>query len=250
MGVEARRGGDDLDADSVALHRVHDRPRRALPERRASHQRRQFASQVHPLLDQHRRSVGQVTLGDGSGLGQIAGQGDPAAVVAPACGLDDDRPADPFRECIDVGRHRHLGEHRDRRAERLQRAAHHQLVLGVYEGVRRRRHVHAIGHQRIEQGAGNVLVVERHHGRARRDPPQRVQVGMRAQDDVGRDLSGRFVGSSRQHPQRLSECDRGLMRHPGQLPAADHRHDWGCAHAAMVSRAFVAPTCTGTRRMP
>jgi len=40
--------------ERVALHRLHDRPRRALPERRPGHQRRELAAHRDPLLDQYR----------------------------------------------------------------------------------------------------------------------------------------------------------------------------------------------------
>ena len=48
---------------------------------------------------------------------------------------------------------------------------------------------------------------------------------MVADPDVGGDQGGRLGGVGGQHAQRLPERDRRLVRHPGQLPAADHRHD-------------------------
>ena len=81
---------------------------------------------------------------------------------------------------------------------------------------------------------------------------KRVEVGVRTDHHVGCDLCRRIVGCDGQHTQRLPERDRGLMRHPGQLSAADHGHLWvsaqrswchgrawpdlhGCASAAIVS---------------
>ena len=45
---------DHRHADAVALHRLDHRPGRALPERRARHQRRELATHRDPLLDQYR----------------------------------------------------------------------------------------------------------------------------------------------------------------------------------------------------
>ena len=50
---------------------------------------------------------------------------------------------------------------------------------------------------------------------------------MRADDDVGTDLCGRIGRADCQHSQALSQGDRGLMRHPGQLTASHHRNDRG-----------------------
>ena len=57
-----------------------------------------------------------------------------------------------------------------------------------------------------------------------RDPPQGSQIGVGSDHDVGAHLGGRISGVGRQHPQALPEGDRGLMGHPGQLPAAHHRN--------------------------
>ena len=63
-------------------------------------------------------------------------------------------------------------------------------------------------------------------------PTQRLEVGVGADHHVGTDLGRGVTGCGGQHPQGLAEGDCGLVGHPGQLAAADHRHDWGCAHDA------------------
>ena len=45
-----------------------------------------------------------------------------------------------------------------------------------------------------------------------------------AQHDVRRDQRRGLVGARREHPQRLPEGHRRLVRHPRQLTGADHRH--------------------------
>jgi hypothetical protein len=46
-----------------------------------------------------------------------------------------------------------------------------------------------------------------------------------AEVDVRGDECGRVGGVGSEHAQRLPEGDRRLVRHPRQLPAADHRDD-------------------------
>ena len=56
--------------------------------------------------------------------------------------------------------------------------------------------------------------------------------------DVRGDLRRRVAAARGEHPQRLPERDRGLMRHAGQLPGADHADDGqprpgsSCVHGA------------------
>ena len=72
---------------------------------------------------------------------------------------------------------------------------------------------------------------------AGRDPAQVFQIGVRADHHIGGDLRGGFVGGGGQHPQGLPQRDRGLMGHPGELTAADHRNDGrtGCVYSARPS---------------
>ena len=88
---QRRRGRDHQHADAVGLHRLHHRPCRALTERRASHQRRQFAAQVHPLLDHHRHPIGQEARLRSRGRAKGHGHPHPAPVVTAADRFDDHR---------------------------------------------------------------------------------------------------------------------------------------------------------------
>ena len=71
---------------------------------------------------------------------------------------------------------------------------------------------------------GNVLVVEGDDVAALREAAQGVEIGVIADHHIGGDEGGAVVGGDRQHPQCLAERDAGLVRHPRQLPAADHPH--------------------------
>ena len=53
----------------------------------------------------------------------------------------------------------------------------------------------------------------------------RIAARSRAVRDVAADQGGGLAGCGREHPQRLPERDRGLVRHAGQLACADHAHD-------------------------
>ncbi len=68
-------------------------------------------------------------------------------------------------------------------------------------------------------------MVERDHLAALGEPPQRIQVGMRPDLDVGGDKSGAVVRTGGEYPQRLAEPDGGLMGHASQLAAAHHADD-------------------------
>ncbi len=83
---------------------------------------------------------------------------------------------------------------------------------------------------------------------------ERIEVGVRADHHVGCDLSRRIVRLRRPARAALAERDRGLMRHPCQLPAADHGHQRGRAagrrHSVHGVMAAGAVTCSGTRHLP
>ncbi len=134
----------------------------------------------------HRDPLGEIAAREVAGLVQVAGQQHPATVVAAARGLDHDRLARGER--VEVRDIRHLGIPRNRGADRLQLAPHHQLVLGVDQRLRRRRHVHALGDQLLEQFGRHVLVVEREHVGALGRAAKRIEVGVRADHHVGCDL--------------------------------------------------------------
>ena len=209
FGGEPGGGDEHLDALAVGLHGLDDRPSRRLPERRARHQRGQLAAHRHALLD-HQRGARREQLGD-----QLRRGVEPhaAAVVAAAHGLQHRRSA----ERDQVVRRGDLGEPRPGDAERRQPSAHHELVLRVHERVRPGVHGDALGDQRPQVLLRHLLVVERHGRAAARERPQRRQVRRRARPHVRRDLRSRLVGGCREHPQRLPERDRGLVRHAGEL---------------------------------
>ena len=94
----------------------------------------------------------------------------------------------------------------------------------MHQSVRRRCHIDALGDQLVQQFGRDVLVVESQRVGAGRDSAQVFKVGVRSDHHIGGDLRGWFVGGGGQHPQRLPERDRGLMRHPGKLTATDHRN--------------------------
>ncbi len=71
----------------------------------------------------------------------------------------------------------------------------------------------------------HVLVIERDHVAAGREREQLVQVLIVAQPHVRADLGGAVRGRIGQHPEPDPERDGRLVRHPGQLPGADHAHD-------------------------
>ncbi len=67
-----------------------------------------------------------------------------------------------------------------------------------------------------------MLVVEGQGSGTGGDPAQRVEIGVRADHHVGAHLGGGIGGIGGQHPQALTQRDRRLVGHPGELAAADH----------------------------
>ena len=98
--VQVGRRGEHLDALPVALHRLHDRPRRGLPVRRARHLHRQLAAHRHRLLG-HQRRPGAEQLRDEHRAGPVE-QPHPAAVVAAADRLEHHGPAGARGQALDV----------------------------------------------------------------------------------------------------------------------------------------------------
>jgi hypothetical protein len=162
---------------------------------------------------------------DLAGLRHVGGHPHPATVVTAADRLDHDGAVDSSRELVDpfqvvgafdgrVARHRS--------AQGLQPPAHHQLVLRMYQRLRRRRHVDALGDQLFQQLNGHVLVVEGQRVHAGSDAAQIVEIGVRSDHHVRTHLGGRVGGVGGKDPQTLTQRDRGLVGHPGELAAADH----------------------------
>ena len=125
----------------------------------------------------------------------------------------------------DVVRGAHLGPRRLGLAGLLQRAAQDQLVLGVHQRARAGGDPVAGVLQGAQVLGRHVLVVEGDDGGAVGDPLQGGEVAVVADVHVGRDQRRRLVRSCRQHPQRLAESDRRLVRHPGELATSDHGDD-------------------------
>ena len=153
---------------------------------------------------------------------------DAAAVVPAAGGLDHHRPAvlgAESRRSASARRRVVGGQHlecRHRHAEFGQPGPHQRLVLRELQCVGAGIDGVALGDQGADVLARHVLVVEGDDVAALREPAQGVQVGVVADHHVGGDQGGAVVGRHRQHPQGLAERDGGLVRHPGQLTAADH----------------------------
>ena len=66
------------------------------------------------------------------------------------------------------------------------------------------------------------------------------------EDDVGADLSCRLVGPRGEDAKSLSELDRGLMSHSGELTAADHRHHGHSGRRRARSSGARFGTCHGS----
>ena len=83
----------------------------------------------------------------------------------------------------------------------------------------------ALGGQRADVAPGDMFVIEGHDIARAGEPAQRVEVGGCTQFDVRGHERGPVVGALRQDPQRLTQCDGGLVGHPGELAAANHADD-------------------------
>jgi hypothetical protein len=127
-------------------------------------------------------------------------------------------------EVLDLSRRGDLGERGDRHPHRREPPPHDELVLRVDERVRVRPDRHAVRHQRAQVLLRHALVVEGHGVAPHGERAQRLQVRP-ARHDVRRDQRRGLVRLDGEHPQRLPQPDRGLVRHPGELSAADHPDD-------------------------
>ena len=78
-----------------------------------------------------------------------------------------------------------------------------------------------------------MLVIEGQRVDAVGRAAQRVEVGVGAEHHVRAHLRGWIIGAHRQHPQALTQRDRGLVGHPGQLTATHHCYLRHGAYAAM-----------------
>ena len=90
------------------------------------------------------------------------------------------------------------------------------------ECVRVRVHGDAAGDERAQVVLRHLFVVEGDRGAPARERAQGSQVGGGPRPDVRADERSRVGGVGGEHAQRLAEGDRGLVRHPRELPGADH----------------------------
>jgi hypothetical protein len=231
--VEPRRGDEDLVADALPLDGLDHRPDGDLPERRPGDLHRELPDHRDALLGQQcavaRQELRRIAV--------VPDDEDTPPVVPAAGRLEHDRPAPALGECGDVRGGLRACPGGLRLPRRVECGPHDQLVLGVHERGRSWRDPGAGRLESAQVVGRHVLVVEGHHGGALGHPPQVVQAGVVAEDDVGGDERGRLGPVRRQHPQGLAECDRRLVGHAGELPSADHRHHGqagtavdGCGH--------------------
>ena len=143
------------------------------------------------------------------------------AVVAAARGLGDHRPAVLVAERdhgLGIGGHPVGGTGR---TEGGHPVPHDDLVLGVDQRIRTGPYGHS-GRLELDQQSGrHVLVVERDHVAASREPPNGVRIGVVTHGDVvdhGRRGDVRALG---QQPDVDAERDGRLVQHPGELAAPD-----------------------------
>ena len=108
------------------------------------------------------------------------------------------------------------------RVEGIQPLPHHRLVLGVHEGVRTGEHLHPGCLELVQEPGRDVLVVERDHVRLGSEPAYGLWVLVVAHWRIGDGLGGGDRRALRQHAQLDPQRDGRLLRHPGQLSAADH----------------------------
>ena len=113
--------------------------------------------------------------------------------------------------------------HRD--AERLQPPPHDELVLGVHQGLRRWRHVDALGDQLLQQFGRHVLMVECQRVGSRGHLAQGFEVGVQPITKSGVTCAAGSSAAVANTRRLLPERDRGLLSHPGKLATANHRTD-------------------------
>ena len=127
-----RGRGDDLEADAVELGGGHDRVGRRLAAGRAGDEGGELAAEVDELLGEHLHPRGGGRLERGVGLGELADDPHPLAVVAAAGGLEDARQP----EGLDVRDRRRPGAWRGHgMPELVEPGPHDALVLGVHQGA-------------------------------------------------------------------------------------------------------------------
>ena len=154
---------------------------------------------------------------------------DAAAVVPAAGSFDHDRPAVPGAEVAHAGHDRRggtpalqHGEGRDGNIELGEPDPHQGLVLGELQRVSAGIHGITVRREGADVLARNVFVVEGDNVTAVGKRPQGSEIGVLPDHHIGSDEGRAVLGGNREHAQRLTEGDAGLVRHPRQLAAADH----------------------------
>ena len=157
--------GDHFVADAVDLDGVHHRPRPGLAVRGPRDQGREFAAELHLGFGQQ----GGHGVEPCRGFRGVLGRGDDPhalAVVAAAGHLQDHGPAGVLAEGDQLRNVGHRGPPRVGQLQPVDGGAHHQLVLGVDQGIRAGVDVDAGLEQGAEVLRGDVLVVEGQHVQA------------------------------------------------------------------------------------
>ena len=150
---------------------------------------------------------------------------DALAVVAAARRLEHDRPAVPSAERGHVGR---VGRPASsagtaRRGRPAARAS--RTCPGRTAAPRARAHGDAVRHEGSRCSSGTCswskVTTSQPAAKRRRSPGPVV-----ADHDVGATSAAESSARVGEHPQPHAERDRRLLRHAGQLSAADHAHHW------------------------
>lgn len=238
--VQVPGGGDHEVAHAGHLHGVHHGVGRDPPGGGAGHLGGELAGERHEGLGEQRGDAGAqpraqgAVRGGGTGVVGVVELQDALAVVAAARGLQDHGPAVLVAEREDLVEVPHRGPGRVRQAEALDGGAHHQLVLGVLQGLGAGAHGDADLLQHAQVLGGHVLVVEGHHVHRGGEGAQVRQVRVVADHMRGHLGRGRVRGL-REHAEGHAELRGGARHHAGQLPAADHTESRGSHRSRLVA---------------
>ena len=227
-GSRLGRRRDHLDADAVALLALHDGVGRDLAAGSASHQGRQLADEVDPLLGQDRdpcRRLGEAPVGR---VGSSSTTQTPLPSYPPRAVLrTTGKPPTDVRERRDLSGSvattacRGAGTPSSSSRARITALS---WACTRAAGPGRVATPSAASASRCPVGTCSWSNVTTAHGLAQCRSV--VEVGVVADLDVGDDLGRRSVGGLGEQPQRHAEPDRRLLHHPGQLTRAhdsDHR---------------------------
>ena len=122
-------------------------------------------------------------------------------------------------------------------------SAHHQLVLGIDQGVRAGLDIDAGLDQGAQVRRGHMLVVERQHVHAAGKLEQVLEVVVVADRGVGHGGDGRDVLAFGKNTELKTQGGGGRGHHAGQLAAANDADYW------KSHRSQPTENLTGTRAM-